>query len=390
MRLALLLVLLLSACAGAAPSAPSATPTQPLNLATPLPTTFDCVVVASAETPEATETSLFPPPTAADWSFGPADASVTFLEYTDFTAQATPALDLNLARLAQAFPNQVRRVFRPFPLPTNDKSLLAAAAAEAAGQQDRFWEMSALLVEQQADWLSLSPDDFRAYLLQQAAALGLDAARFAAALDDPVIQAKLAAAQQFGLQAAIPVMPWLLINGSIYQGPRDYRSLENLVGLLTLEKKQYFARLQTAKGEISIQLLPEQAPLAVNNFVFLARQGWYDGVTFHRVIPGYIAQSGDPSGSGFGTPGYAFPDDLNNLRFDQPGLLAMASPGPDSNGSQFFITYQANAELNGRYVIFGKVIQGLDVLSRLTPRDPSSSADLPPGDVIQTVTIEER
>ena len=137
-------------------------------------------------------------------------------------------------------------------------------------------------------------------------------------------------------------------------------------------------------------MLPEQAPLAVNNFVFLARQGWYDGVTFHRVIPGYIAQSGDPSGSGFGTPGYAFPDDLNNLRFDQPGLLAMASPGPDSNGSQFFITYQANAELNGRYVIFGKVIQGLDVLSRLTPRDPSSSADLPPGDVIQTVTIEER
>ena len=167
-------------------------------------------------------------------------------------------------------------------------------------------------------------------------------------------------------------MPWLLINGSIYQGPRDYRSLENLVGLLLLEKKQftecpafiidpqkqYFARLETAKGEIILQLLPQQAPLAVDNFVFLARQGWYDGVTFHRVIPGYIAQSGDPSGSGFGTPGYAFPDDLNNLRFDQPGMLAMASPGPDSNGSQFFITYQANALLDGGLLAFGDIDLG--------------------------------
>ncbi len=407
-RLTLLLTLLLSACAAPAVTS-QPTPTFKLNFAaTPLPTSLDCVVVASRATPEtsqeATQIPLFPPPASDDWTLGPDDAEVTFLEYADFQAEATPALDLNLARLAQAFPQQVRRVFRHFPLPTNDKSLLAAAAAEAAGQQGQFWEMSQLLVEKQSSWLSLTPDEFRAWLADQSQTLGLDTEQFSTALDDPAIQEKLAAEQQFGLQAAIPVMPWLLINGSIYQGPRDYRSLENLVGLLILEKKQftecppftidlqkqYFARLQTTQGEIVLQLLPKEAPLAVDNFVYLARQGWYDGNSFHRVIPGYVAQSGDPSGSGFGTPGYAFPDDLNNLRFDQPGVVAMAGPGPNSNGSQFFITYQPNAELDGRYVIFGKVLQGMDVLEHLTPRDPSSSADLPPGDVIQSVTIEER
>lgn len=218
------------------------------------------------------------------------------------------------------------------------------------------------------------------------------------------MQKELAQAQQFGLQSAIPVMPWLLINGQIYQGPRDYRSLENLMRLLLLEKKQftacppfvidlnkqYYARLQTDQGEIVVQLFTQQAPLAVNNYVFLAREGWYDGVTFHTVIPGYIAQSGDPSDSGLGAPGYAFPDDVNDLRFDQPGMLAMAGPGPNSNGSQFFFTYQAAADLNGRYVIFGKILEGLDVLARLTPRDPSSPDDLPDGTRIEAVKIEER
>jgi cyclophilin family peptidyl-prolyl cis-trans isomerase len=196
----------------------------------------------------------------------------------------------------------------------------------------------------------------------------------------------------------------LLINGKIYQGPRDFRSLDNLVRLLVFEErqfdqcppfvidlqKQYFARLATAKGEVLLQLYPLKAPLAVNNFVYLARQGWYNSITFHRVIPGYIAQTGDPSGSGFGTPGYAFPDDHNDLRFDQAGVLAMANAGRDSNGSQFFITYKAIPELNGQYAIFGKVLEGIDVLGRLTPRDPSSSADLPEGDILQSVTIEER
>jgi cyclophilin family peptidyl-prolyl cis-trans isomerase/protein-disulfide isomerase len=398
--------LLLSACSVITPGAVATpTPTLPLNFAgTPLPDSMECVTVSEKSTPQPTEPSLFSAPAADDWSTGPVDALVTFLEYTDFQAAASPPLDLNLARLAETFPTQVRRVFRHFPLPGNDKALLAAAAAEAAGQQAAFWQMNRMLIEKQAEWVALSPDEFRAWLLKRAADLKLDQALFSAALEDPAVQSKLAKAQEFGLQSAIPTMPWLLINGKIYQGPRDFRSLDNLVRLLVFEErqfdqcppfvidlqKQYFARLATAKGEVLLQLYPLKAPLAVNNFVYLARQGWYNSITFHRVIPGYIAQTGDPSGSGFGTPGYAFPDDHNDLRFDQAGVLAMANAGRDSNGSQFFITYKAIPELNGQYAIFGKVLEGIDVLGRLTPRDPSSSADLPEGDILQSVTIEER
>jgi cyclophilin family peptidyl-prolyl cis-trans isomerase len=131
--------------------------------------------------------------------------------------------------------------------------------------------------------------------------------------------------------------------------------------------------------------------LAVNNFIFLVKQGWYDGVTFHRVLPGYIAQAGDRSGTGFGGPGYAFDNEISSfLTFDGPGVVAMANAGPGSNGSQFFITYTATPNLNGGYTIFGRVIAGMAVAQMLTPRDPSRALDLPPGDKILSVTIEEQ
>lgn len=404
----LLLVLIAVLCGCAAPPATSAVPataTLPLNLnSTPFPTSMECVLVSIKPTPGPTEALLYPEITARDWTLGPADAAMTFLEYTDLQSPAAPALDLALANLAEKYPQQMRRVFRHFPLPTSDKGLAAAAAAEAAGAQGKFWEMNRLLMERQEEWSALDAAGFRAWLLEQAATLGLDATAFESALDDPATKKRLLDAQDFGLKAAIPVMPWLLINGRIYQGPRDQRSLESLLTLAVLEQKQftecppleirpdrqYFARLQTARGEIVAQLYPLEAPYAVNNFVFLARQGWYDGIPFYRVIPGYVAQSGDPSGSGLGTPGYAFSDDYNNLRFDQPGRLAMASAGPNSNGSQFFFTFEAAPDLDGRHVIFGQIIEGLDVLTQLTARDPSSAAELPDADVIQSITIEER
>jgi cyclophilin family peptidyl-prolyl cis-trans isomerase/protein-disulfide isomerase len=414
-RAALLLLALFLAASGAAcgasagPNLPAATATATRAVAkvSPTPGSMECILVSYAPThgeASATPDTVFPAPSAKDWSTGPQDAGITFLEYTDFQATATPALDLNLAALAQKYPQDVRRVFRPFPLPNNDKAMLAAAAAEAAGKQQRFWEMSARLVERQSAWVSLAEADFKTWLAVQAGDLGLDAARFTQDLADPAIQSRLQAWQKYGLDARIPTMPFLLINGRIYQGPRDLRSLENLVTLLRLEKRQFsecppfvinqqkqiLATLKTEKGDIVLQLFPQKSPLAVNNFVFLARQGWYNGVTFHRVILGYVAQSGDPSGSGYGTPGYAFPDDVNDLRFDKPGVLAMVNAGPDSNGSQFFITYRAIPELNGANTIFGQVIQGMDVLNRLTARDPSSEANLPDGDKILSISIEEK
>lgn len=404
--LGLALGLLLAACAPlqALPVVNQVTPTQPRRLPTALPETMDCVLVASDETPGPTEVSLFPGPTDQDWSTGPVDAAVTIVEYTDLQVPAAVLLDQNLSALTEKYPQDIRRVFRAYPLTSNDKSAAAALAAEAAGRQNKFWEMARLLVDRQTDWTGLTRTQFAGWVLERATELGMDVALYQKDLTDSALVGKLAKEQDFGLQSGIPVSPFVLINGKVYQGPRDLRSLDSMIRLLVLEKrqftscppfvidpdKQYLATLQTSQGEVVLQLFSSQAPLAVNNFVYLARQGWFDNNIFHRVLPGYLVQSGDPSGSGFGGPGYAFPNENSALTFDRAGLLATANNGPDSNGSQFFITYQADSELNGKYTIFGEVIQGMDVLQKLTPRDPSQSENLPEGDKILSVKITQK
>ena len=155
-------------------------------------------------------------------------------------------------------------------------------------------------------------------------------------------------------------------------------------------KKEYTATLKTEKGDIVIQLFPDKAPMAVNSFVFLARKGWFNDVVFHRVLPGFVAQSGDPSGSGFGGPGYYFANEISDLKFDKAGMVAMANAGPDSNGSQFFITYDQTAQLDGQYTIFGQVIEGMDVAEALTARDPSQAGELADGTKILSVEVQEK
>lgn len=151
----------------------------------------------------------------------------------------------------------------------------------------------------------------------------------------------------------------------------------------------YFATFKTDKGDIKVQLYPECAPLAVNNLVFLAREGYYDNTTFHRVLDGFMAQAGDPTGSGAGGPGYTFEDEFPcDLKFDRPGLLAMANAGPATNGSQFFFTFGPTEWLNGLHTIFGEVVEGSEVLDSLTRRDPGQ-APTTEGDKLVTVVIEE-
>lgn len=155
------------------------------------------------------------------------------------------------------------------------------------------------------------------------------------------------------------------------------------------QSKQYVATIHTAKGNIVVELYADKAPNTVNNFVFLANQGYYDGTTFHRVIPGFMAQAGDPSGTGGGGPGYTFEDEFHpDLRHDGPGVLSMANRGENTNGSQFFITYDATPHLDDKHAVFGKVIEGMDVLEQITPRDPQQATE--PGDLIQSITIEEQ
>ena len=153
--------------------------------------------------------------------------------------------------------------------------------------------------------------------------------------------------------------------------------------------KQYFATFTMANGgEFVIQLLPDKAPKTVNNFVFLAREGYYDGVTFHRVLDGFMAQGGDPTGTGMGGPGYQFENEDSDLTFDKAGVVAMANAGRDTNGSQFFITFAPRPQLNGGYTIFGQVINGMDVVESITRRDPDQNPDFE-GDAIETITITE-
>jgi len=154
--------------------------------------------------------------------------------------------------------------------------------------------------------------------------------------------------------------------------------------------KEYFATVKMAKGgEFVIQLYPDKAPLTVNNFVFLAREGFYDGTTFHRVLPNFMAQGGDPTGTGAGGPGYEFENEYSDLTFDRPGVVAMANAGVDTNGSQFFVTFSPQEYLNGGYTIFGQVVEGMDMVMSITLRDPQQNPGYT-GDEIKSITIEEK
>jgi peptidylprolyl isomerase len=173
----------------------------------------------------------------------------------------------------------------------------------------------------------------------------------------------------------------VLVSDHEYSGPPP---------MLIDTSKQYLATVKMEKGgEFVIELYADKAPITVNSFVFLAREGYFDGVTFHRVLEGFMAQGGDPTGTGGGGPGYKFVNEDSDLRFDKAGVVAMANAGRDTNGSQFFITFVPTPQLDGDYTIFGQVTSGMDVVNNLTRRDPNQRPDFS-GDVIESVTIQEQ
>jgi cyclophilin family peptidyl-prolyl cis-trans isomerase len=150
---------------------------------------------------------------------------------------------------------------------------------------------------------------------------------------------------------------------------------------------QYFATVEMANGgSFVMQLYPDKAPITVNSFVFLACKGYFNGVTFHRVLDGFMAQGGDPTGTGGGGPGYQFVNEDSDLTFDKAGVVAMANAGRDTNGSQFFITFGPADFLNGGYTIFGQVVEGQEVVDAITRRDPQLNPDFT-GDAMASVTI---
>jgi cyclophilin family peptidyl-prolyl cis-trans isomerase len=154
-------------------------------------------------------------------------------------------------------------------------------------------------------------------------------------------------------------------------------------------KKKYTAVINTSAGEITIELFAEKTPRTVNNFVFLARQGFFDNTIFHRVIKDFMAQGGDPTGTGRGGPGYSFEDEFTpSLRHDKPGVLSMANAGPRTNGSQFFITHVPTPWLDNKHSVFGQVTSGMQVVLSIPPRDPQRPEY--PGIKINSIQILEQ
>jgi peptidyl-prolyl cis-trans isomerase B (cyclophilin B) len=160
----------------------------------------------------------------------------------------------------------------------------------------------------------------------------------------------------------------------------EKKQWKNAPEMLIDPKKSYTAIMETNKGTIELELYPEHAPKTVNNFVFLAREEFYNGVTFHRVISNFVIQGGDPTGTGSGGPGYKFEDELkNNPLKHETGVISMANAGANTNGSQFFITHSPQIHLNGKHTVFGKVTKGMDVVNAIRQ-----------GDKMETVTIIEK
>jgi cyclophilin family peptidyl-prolyl cis-trans isomerase len=314
-------------------------------------------------------------------------------------------------------PNDVRFVYRHFPL-SHDKSAIALQAAEAANLQGKFWEMHDVLFNPDTwqTWAAMTPEDFQTWVIGKAGEIGLDAEQFTKDLTSEAMVKKVeefrAAAGNVGVNATPSV--FIEMGGklvfAVNVDPNDSIGLskENLDAVLNIWKleqksykecppmvvdpnKQYTATIQTTKGDIVVELFAKQAPLTVNSLVFLAQNKWFDGVPFHRVLDGFVAQTGDPTGTGLGGPGYQFGDEISpDLKFDAAGVLGMANSGSGTNGSQFFITLAPQPNLDGNYTIFGRVVEGMDVVNALTKRDPSQGGTLPTADTILSVTIQEK
>lgn len=430
-RWILALIMLLAACGSDdASRGPADTPTftavpptatfMPEPTVTAVPPTVTATAIPPSTTPTPAPTGT--PETAAGGelytplaghALGPEDAYLTIIMYGDFQCEPCARYARSLEEVRARHPDDIRLIWRHLPDPrTHDKASLALQASEAAAAQGRFWEMHDHLFTHQSSWLALAPAEFRVVLDDYAATIGLDVAQFDAALDAGTYAPLVEEAQRDAADLEIVGAPLLLFNGLPFSGRDDVFGLDEAARLILLEQRQfdaappmtidaartYRATLVTGKGTIVIELYPHNAPQAVNSFVFLARQGWYDGTTFFYVITDFVAQAGDPSDTGRGSPGYAIADETNNgLSFDRPGLVAMArAPDtPDSGGGMFFITMapmEPRDQWDAEYTIFGAVVEGLDVVRSLTPRnanDPVNFPDPPPGDALISVTIEE-
>jgi len=289
-------------------------------------------------------------------------------------------------------------VYRHLPLVgLHDKAVITAEAAEAAGAQGKFFEMHDLLYERQEDWAGLSAADeiIIPKMVEYAAELGLDTGRFQQELSDHIYQSKIVADYEAYGEYGRLATPTYAVN-NVFVSANEIEAVINLIFLqdrmydtpppqVIDTDKDYTATIHTARGNIVIELYTKRAPVNINNFAFLAQEGWYDDTTFYMVFPGTATQAGDPTNTGAGYPGYICSGEIiPEYTFNKAGLVGLAPSG------QFIITFDALSQLDSEVTIIGEVIQGMDVAESLTSRDPSQGLVLPPGDVIETITIQEK
>jgi len=362
--------------------------------------------------PEIPAAQIPPIPTVSeeDWVLGSMDAETSIIVYSDFQCPYCAVAAPQLEQFQVDNADSVNLVFRHLPLiGIHPIAMPAHQAAEAAGLQGKFFEMHDVLFENQQKWATeiATADDFLPYALELAEDLNLDLEQFENDYSDSATQEKIAlaymdATENIGITGTPSV--FITINGIPFSASYDYNTLTSILKLIELDanrykdcppmvidvEKTYEATITTSKGDVVVELYPDKAPLAVNSFVFLATQGFYNDVDFHRVIPGFVAQVGDPSGLGMGGPGYQYVNEISDLKFDSEGVLGVANSGVDSNGSQFFITYAPQTSLDGGYTVFGKVVEGMETVGNLNAVDPQQGIMAETLDKILSITIKEK
>ncbi len=400
-----IIIVALGACAGQPGPTPvpsTATVVTPARLgptSTSRPTTPAPATAAPAPT-------LIPlsPVTADDWIRGPHDAPASFVVYCDFQALGCTRLASVMSAILAAHPNDVNLVYRPVPITaSNDKASLAGQAAQAAAEQGSFWSMYDVLYQRWDKWVDLTPEEFEAWLIAATEEANLDVEQFQNDFASPQTLARQDQAYAAAVSAGIPSVPFVFLNGELYRLSLDRTTLEASVRLAVLQSRrfdayppvvidpdrQYTAHLLLNIGEVVIQLLPRSAPKAVNSFVFLARQGWYDENSVFRVVPRRLVETGDPSGTGIGDAGYFFETEIDPaLSYDEAGIVGMSNSGAETNSSIFFISLAPIPEFNGERTVFGRVVKGLELLQVLDARDPLVDLLQPSQAKIIRLTIE--
>ncbi len=372
-------------------------PSGALQNLPPEPTQPACQVLASVTPTPHQATYLL----EKDHRYGPTTAPLTLVVYGDYQCEPCARLDAALWRLMEEHPASIQWVYRHYPLaPVHDKALMAVQAVEAAARQGRFWEAHRFLYSQQEAWRDLPPEDFPSYLLDMARTLKLDLAQFTQDLTDTEIQSLAYRAWQAGQRMGLDSVPVLFINGEWFPGPPTYEALRTVVALNLLTARRfnacppwrleahrlYFLDFSLPQGRVSLRLEPEWALQGVNAVVFLAQEGWYEGMGIYGIAPNKAVFFGDPSNTGYGHPGFLIPWEAPAVPLEA-GRVVLLPETPGWNSPRMAILLGPAPEWEGQVTVIGEVAQGLDGLRSLVP--PPDGSVIPIEDItIRNIPIE--